>query len=237
GEDRGTAPARPPLVEVRLPDLAGGAQQLILSPDGRRLAFQFFDNQAGIWRFAEREVGGGAIHDLTDVLDASAVLLAFSPDGERILHLVNGPQNASGPQKNLLVLDLASDAVSPIEEGPDDANAAAWSPDGTRVAYATVRDGACRLDVLDIATGGAHPLDAGSSCPFPLRFSPAEDRIAFTAWTGSDFEVRLVDVSGGASTVVESPATAVAWAPDGERLYFVAGDNGPVFSYDLASGV
>src|SRR5262249_5254406 len=45
GEDRGTAPARPPLIEERLPDLAGGARQLILSPDGRRLAFQFFDNQ------------------------------------------------------------------------------------------------------------------------------------------------------------------------------------------------
>jgi subtilase family serine protease/flagellar hook assembly protein FlgD len=236
GEDRGTAPARPPLVEERLPDLAGGAQQLILSPDGRRIAYQFFDNQAGMWRFAVREVGGGAARDLTDSLDSSALLLGFSPDGERILHLVYGQRNATGPQKDLLVLDLASGAVAPIEEGPDDVNAAAWSPDGTRVAYASARDGACRLDVRDLATGAAHPLDAGSSCPFTLRFSPAGDRIAFCAWTGSELEVRLVDASGGTSTVVESPASAVEWSPAGERLYFVAGAFGPVFSYDVASG-
>ena len=125
--------------------------------------------------------------------------IAWSPDGTRIAVLAAGPgappwnatlyvMNADGSER----LTLAQDVLTQHVLGSPNID---WSPDGTKIAYATIPD-------------DAYALPAGQRDRFPFRiWSVAPD--------GSD-RVLVFDALERANGMPGGPV----WSPDGARIAF-----------------
>jgi hypothetical protein len=134
--------------------------------------------------------------------------------------------------------------------------AAAWSPDGTRVAF---------VDGWEIAVGGVQTVapDGTGLTTVPntqgltftnyfsngaVDWSPDGQRLAFSGQQGGDAGIFTVSLDGsGLTRVTTAPAgladAAPAWSPDGSKLAFVRwpddSPSGPrrLFVVDSAGGV
>jgi Tol biopolymer transport system component len=72
----------------------------------------------------------------------------------------------------------------------------AWSPDGTRIAFASDHEGFRGIYIMDADGGNLHSLSrtwAGENCP---DWSPDGQWIAYASWRGGDGEIYLMDANG-----------------------------------------
>ena len=140
-------------------------------------------------------------------------------DGSGLLRLTTSVQRGSDGQGPLFTFDF----------GP------AWSPDGTKIAFVSNRDGA-DTELYIMNPDGSSPirltddtLDDNSPA-----WSPDSQRIAFTKSQGAGIYIINRDGSNLVGSIVTF-ASWPAWSPDGSRLAFVQNDsvtpfNGRVFT-------
>jgi gamma-glutamyltranspeptidase len=159
--------------------------------DGRLI---FSHRQSGRWRLFAADVAGGEPKPLfQDTASDDERYGRVSPDGKRIAYVSD--RDSGDGDSDLWVADLAPGPrdrvtrarvvrVRGIESFP------AWSPDGSRLAYFAVRDGAGSVWVLTVDNSAS----GGDGEPAP-RPRPGEQPV-------------LVSRHGGAP----------AWSPDGRRL-------------------
>ncbi len=101
---------------------------------------------------------------------------------------------------------------------------AAWSPDGTKLAYSSDKGGDfLQLWIRDLKTGQDRELTHLSKQPMGAVWSPDGTRIAFLGvdgmWRRSD--VSVVDVATGKVTKIHESIFAPgqpSWSPDGKRV-------------------
>ena len=105
----------------------------------------------------------------------------ISPDGSRVALDVHGKN------RDIWVGNLASGVVTKITDGPTEDLMPAWSPDGSRVFFASDREGGT-FKVFSVAADGAgaeRKEFAGTGNFMPLSM-PAPDRlIAFASGEGT----------------------------------------------------
>ena len=115
----------------------------------------------------------------------------------------------------------------------------AWSPDGTRIAFAHDADWA--IKVLDLETRRVStvvpylntPYAYVAEAAYDLAWSPSGDEIAFTALSGGDYDIVIANSDGTRAwrKLTDSPTTGEyqpAWSPDGTQIAFASdrdGDN------------
>jgi TolB protein len=75
--------------------------------------------------------------------------------------------------------------------------AAAWSPDGTQVAFASTRAGNWELYLIEIATGQERRLTDHSGTDFSPTWSPDGKQIAFLSDRAGAWAVYILDVKSG----------------------------------------
>jgi Tol biopolymer transport system component/DNA-binding winged helix-turn-helix (wHTH) protein len=98
-----------------------------------------------------------------------------------------------------------------------------WSPEGTRIAYASDRNG--NLDIWVQALDGGEPIAIASS-PAPDRqpaWSPRGDLIAFRSERDGG-GVFVVAPTGGPARRLTTFGVHPAWHPDGRQLLFTAAE-------------
>jgi len=146
-------------------------QQPAWSPDGTRIAFA--DDQAGTGQIFLIDPDGSGLVRITDGPHDKSP--AWSPDGRRIAfssgragkpEFVPDPARRDpelDPQTNLrpprpaddiYVMQADGSGAVRLTDDPSDNVSAAWSPDGTRIAFASARDGDFELYVMNADGSG-----------------------------------------------------------------------------------
>jgi len=147
--------------------------------------------------------------------------------------VVRSATSASGASDNswwMAVLDSAGLTLDSVLGLPPE-SPAAWSPDGTRVAYGE-SDG---LVILTLATRESTRIAiAPARNAYRPDWSPDGSKIAFEAFTGNDstwFDIFAVAVDGtGLENLTQSFGGDwnASWSSDGTRIAFVSSRKQPV---------
>jgi len=219
------------------------------SPGGTMLAFsrlnwgefEYHGNQWDIWiRFPDGSMSRAASGPGNDRSPA------WSPDGSAIVFTSDrSPDNEDRTEnKDLWVVDLSTmdGQETPIARRLTTSPAAdidpAWSPDGSRIVYASNPTGQFDLFSIDVSTTGCAEGDFCYTDGTPLwpsipdsvddlapTWSPDGSTLAWSRGTGASTDVvSMSPVASGSSAVnlIASPAAdrAPAFSPDGQRLLF-----------------
>jgi dipeptidyl aminopeptidase/acylaminoacyl peptidase len=106
---------------------------------------------------------------------------AISPDGSRVVFAREWiDQMKDQRRSNLWVARTDGSRVRELTAGAWRDSAPAWSPDGTRIAFLSDRDGTTQLHVVFADTGEMAQLTHVQRAPAGLRWSPDGRQIAFT---------------------------------------------------------
>jgi dipeptidyl aminopeptidase/acylaminoacyl peptidase len=91
---------------------------------------------------------------------------------DRLQNMLNGPGFIDDKVAHLWIVDVETGAARRLTDGPTSDEDPAWSPDGTRIAFAASRGRDHDLDwqydvfVVEVATGSVTRVTDGSSCVF-----------------------------------------------------------------------
>ena len=192
---------------------------VVFSPDGRLVAASA-GHSVIVWAVADgAEVAA---------IDGEGSALAFSPDGARL---------AVGGER-IRVHDVASGVeLATLPGSTAGANGLAWSADGAWIAGS----GPHRAPTVWHADDHVLAARAGSGALVDLAFSPDSRRLAFTTKDASSVWLWGPEALGGDRSGVRELAghttdpVAVAFSPDGRRLYSVSGVDG-VLAWDVGRG-
>jgi Tol biopolymer transport system component len=207
------------------PRRALGIVHPTLSPDGRQVAF------AALGDIYVVSTDGGTPINLTNdaALDTDP---AWSPDGTRLVY--SSDKDSSHLQ--LWVRDMTSGQARQVTRLTTQPQGAAFSPDGTRIAFFNV-DGMWRvaqMSVLDLASGAVTKIHDTLPQPGPPTWSPDGTRIALAnvAPLSARFregtnQILTISTTGGADEWhAPTPLLGMdsrggggpVWSPDGTKM-------------------
>jgi TolB protein len=118
----------------------------------------------------------------------------------------------------------------------------AFSPDGTRVAFMTNRDGNMEIYVVNRDGSGLRRVTSSPGNDSTPTWSPAGNQIAFTSDRSGKPQIYIADADGGGQPrriTNESWADRATWSPAPYNEIAYAGQNGPGFDikiFDLQQG-
>jgi Tol biopolymer transport system component len=108
-----------------------------------------------------------------------------------------------------------------------------WSPDGTKIAFESYRDGNSELYTMNADGSNQVRLTNSLAKDEWPRWSPDGTKIVFTSDIGGDRNVYVMNASGGAATqLTNDPGDDFApnWSPDGTKIAFQSNRDG---DYDI----
>jgi Tol biopolymer transport system component len=128
------------------------------------------------------------------------------------------------------VQNLTTAFDEPFPSDCCDDTSPAWSPDGTKIAFSSSRDGVNGNQVYVMDADGSNQVrltapEEGQN--FGPAWSPDGTQIAFTSDRGPDWDVFTMNADGSGQTDVTSPNQTLEymdfqpqWSPDGSKLIF-----------------
>jgi dipeptidyl aminopeptidase/acylaminoacyl peptidase len=211
-----------------------------LSPDGHTVGM--ISTVKGIPALFVADTDGGALKRLD--LGAMPMSFAFDPAGQRILFV--GARGFDGSYAGLYLIGVDGTNPRTLVEPTLDAQVhsrIAWSPDGSRIAYARFEPGflegdrageAARNDlrIHVLAADGANDVAIGEEdgpwWEAPTAWSPDGHRLLIERSIGDTYGAVIVDVDGHGPDVVPPFRSLndwyAAWSPDGTAILATPGD-------------
>ena len=146
--------------------------------------------------------------------------------------MANGPLTFYGFTGGLRSLTLDGQRAHLVRCGEHctETSSAAWSPDGSRVAFAVACSGGCAtagdpyhgIRVFDLATGADRLVVGGEFFEPSLDWSADGSTNSYV----HDGHIHIIDADGSNPTQVTTPRVAVDaadWSPDGTRFVLASG--------------
>jgi Tol biopolymer transport system component/tRNA A-37 threonylcarbamoyl transferase component Bud32 len=169
-------------------------------------------------------------HEVTTAGDAQRLgfEVRLSPDGQRI---ATDRNDADGRPEDIWILDTARNVSTRFTFDPAGDYAPVWSPDGTKIAFASMRAGLGNLFVAD----AANPTNVRRLTNFPT------DQVSPVSWTRdgkmvvaertakADLDIWLFPVDGGEGRPYLATPFVESWAevsPDGMSIAYTCNESG-----------
>ncbi|MCC6803546.1 MAG: PD40 domain-containing protein [Anaerolineae bacterium] len=194
------------------------------SPDGRRMAFvSLRDGQLQLYLLTL----GEGVRLLSDRAALSNHPV-WSPDGESIVYEVG-----RGNIRHLWIVDVDQPLIPDqnpraLAVSQTDDRLPAWSPDGARIAFVSLREG--NAEIYTIAPDGGDLVNLTRNPGWDVNpaWSPDGSQIAFFALRDRYRELYVMDRDGGNVRQLTNAQEvnngnywgAPAWSPDGTRIAY-----------------
>jgi dipeptidyl aminopeptidase/acylaminoacyl peptidase len=104
--------------------------------------------------------------------------LDLSPDGTRVVFTVAEPVKGVARQRNIWLLDVASEQLRQLTFSAKSDSSPKWAPDGRTIAFLSDRDGAAQLYLLPMSGGESRRITDRKERIEAFRWSPEGRQIA-----------------------------------------------------------
>ncbi len=151
------------------------------------------------------------------------VQLTFSIqcDRARQLALVTGEGSAS----EIAVASENSETVTLLTHNAVADSNPAWSPDGSRLAFASARDGNSEIYLMNADGSGVQRLTNNATADYQPAWAPDGSHIAFVSRRDGNPEIYTMDADGSNPVRLTNNIgldLEPAWSPDGTRIVFAS---------------
>jgi Tol biopolymer transport system component len=158
---------------------------------------------------------------------AAALVTALAATAALLVPVADSAPSRStseeGPQIYLIASDGSGQTAITPSAGPNDGPD--WSPDGTKLAISSQRDGNWEIYVMGTDGNGATRLTTNRSADDARpAWSPDGSKIAFHSDRTGDYEIYVMNADGSGQTNLtlerSSDDFAPTWSPDGTKIAF-----------------
>jgi Tol biopolymer transport system component len=233
---------------TRLTNRSGGGEDRCnawprWSRDGARIAFatnregRSVAGYGGLYDIYVMNADGSSprnvSYSLGDALGSSVAAIGWSPGGQVVFEtssFADGTRDITVWLVNPDGTGVRSLFDTPYDHSP------AWSPDGSRIAFISERDGQRRLHIMNADGSGVRPLTAhagsdwlsgnrgGTLTAFAYDpWSPDGTRIAFDLDALNEWGTYVINADGtGIRRLSDHPTRFNGWSPDGTRIAFTS---------------
>ncbi len=212
----------------------GPYRDLMLSPDGSRLAYGFADPQLStedIWvRDLVRDVASRLTFDPKDdiwpVWSPDGLQIAFSSNRSNLFAVFRKPANGTAEEVRVSPPDTLGHV------GPTD-----WSRDGRRLLFQRSLSGGWDLGVYDVESGSPTAVATSSFNETSPVLSPDGRFVAYSSNETGRLEIYLTEPGqgGGKWQVSSNIGGFPTWRADGHELFFL-GRNGVMMAVSITPG-
>ncbi|MFQ5536843.1 MAG: prolyl oligopeptidase family serine peptidase [Gemmatimonadota bacterium] len=131
------------------------------------------------------DLNGGPDSEVFGYLDVFELEVAadpqISPDGSRVVYVRRGSDVMTDRSRTALwIINADGSGHRPLTDGTFSVSSPRWSPDGTRLAYVSSKDGSSQIFLRWMDTGQTAELTNVTESPQGLSWSPDGTRLAFT---------------------------------------------------------